>query len=131
MRCLRQAAPRLRVIQPIAKNTLCYLVVVEKSNLVQKSIIKEITIMIIAQIENQIRYVTNIDGETTDVLVPIELWRQLISSINSDNVSGLAWIDEQEPKAQILADLQESVRQAAVGQTFLVSELWDYSRRFD
>ncbi|MEH2233161.1 MAG: hypothetical protein V7K71_26600 [Nostoc sp.] len=89
--------------------------------------------MIIAQIESQIRYVTNVDGETTDVLVPIELWQQLISlsSINSDNASGLAWIDEQEPKAQILADLQESVRQAALGQTFPVSELWDYSKRFD
>ena len=81
--------------------------------------------MIIPQIENQIRYVTNIEGQTTDVLVPIELWQQLISSINSDNVSGLAWIDEQEPKAQILADLQESVQQAAAGETFPVSELWD------
>lgn len=84
--------------------------------------------MIITQIESQIRYVTNLDGETTDVLVPVE-WQQLISSINSDNVSGLAIIDEQEPKAQILADLQESVRQAAVGQTFPFSELWDYSKR--
>lgn len=81
--------------------------------------------MIMAQIKSQICYVTNVDGETTDVLVPIELWQQLISSINSDNASGLAWIDEQEPKAQILADLQESVRQAAVGQTFPVSKLWD------
>jgi inorganic pyrophosphatase len=79
--------------------------------------------MIIPQ--NQIRYVTNVDGETTDVLVPLELWQQLISSINSDNVSGLAWIDEHEPKAEILADLQESLRQATVGQTFPVSELWD------
>lgn len=60
--------------------------------------------MIIAQIKSQIRYVTNADGETTDVLVPVELWQQLMSSINSDNASGLAWIDEQEPKAQILAD---------------------------
>lgn len=109
VRCLRQAASRLRVAQPIAKNTRCCLVVVEKSNLVQKSMTGEITIMIIAQIESQIRYVTNTEGETTDVLVPIELWQQLISSRNSDNVSGLAWIDEQEPKAQILADLQESV----------------------
>jgi hypothetical protein len=107
------------------------LVVVEKSDLVQKSIKGEITIMIMAQIKSQIRYLTNVDGETTDVLVPIELWQQLISSINSDNVSGLAWIDEQEPKAQILADLQESVRQAAARQTFPVSELWDYSKRFD
>jgi len=85
-----------------------------------------------AQIENQIRYLTNAHGQTTDVLVPIKLWQQLISSINSDNASGLAWVDEHEPKAQILADLQESVRQAAAGrQTFPVSQLWDYSRRFD
>ncbi|BAZ52347.1 hypothetical protein NIES4103_50070 [Nostoc sp. NIES-4103] len=27
--------------------------------------------MIIAEIENQIRYVTNAEGETTDVLVPV------------------------------------------------------------
>ncbi|MBU7581416.1 MAG: hypothetical protein KAF91_00625 [Nostoc sp. TH1S01] len=81
--------------------------------------------MTIGQIDSQIRYVTNAEGKTTDVLVPIELWQQLISYINPDNVSGLALIDEQEPKAQILADLQESLRQAAAGQTFPVSELWD------
>ncbi len=119
VRCLRQAALRLRIAPGITKNTRCCLVIVEKS------LTGEITIMIIAQIESQIRYVTNADGETTDVLIPVELWQQLISSINSDNTSGLAWIDEQEPKAQILADLQESVRQAAAGQTFPVSELWD------
>jgi hypothetical protein len=78
-----------------------------------------------AEIENHIRYVTNADGETTEVLVPIELWQQLVSSVNSDEVSGLAWIDEQEPKAQILADLQESVRQAAAEETFPISEFWD------
>jgi hypothetical protein len=43
--------------------------------------------------------------------------------INSDNASGLACIDEKERKAQILAYLQESVRQVAAEQTFLVSEL--------
>jgi hypothetical protein len=89
VRCLRQAAPRLRVAQAIAKNTRCCLVVVEKSNLVQKCIKGEITIMIMAQIKSQMRYVTNVNGETTDVLFPIELWQQLISSINSDNASGL------------------------------------------
>ncbi|VXD18118.1 conserved hypothetical protein [Planktothrix serta PCC 8927] len=55
--------------------------------------------MAIAQIEHLIRYVTNADGETTDVLVPIELWQQLMNTIYSAPVSGLAWIDEQEPKA--------------------------------
>ena len=81
--------------------------------------------MMIAQIENLIRYVTNSEGKATDVLVPLELWQQLIHSLSIDNISGLAWIDEQEPKEQILADLQESVRLAAAGQTFPVSQLWE------
>lgn len=78
--------------------------------------------MPIAQTENLIRYVINADGKTTDVIVPVELWQQLINSVDTD--SGLAWVDEQEPKAQILADLQESLRQAATEQTFPVSQLW-------
>jgi len=92
---------------------------------VSKNINRINKLMINTHIENQVRYVTNVDGKTTDVLVPLELWQQLINSINSDHVSGLAWIDEQEPKAQILADLQESIAQVAAGQTFPVSELWD------
>jgi hypothetical protein len=81
--------------------------------------------MPIAQIETLIRYVTDSEGKTTDVLVPLELWQQLIHFLNTDNISGLDWIDEQEPKEQILADLQESVRLAAVGQAFPVSQLWE------
>ena len=80
--------------------------------------------MTIAQIENLIRYVTNAESKATDVLVPLELWQQLIHSLNTDNIIGLALIDEQEPKEQILADLQESIRLAASGQTFPVSQLW-------
>jgi hypothetical protein len=81
--------------------------------------------MMIAQIEKLICYVTNSEGKTTDVLVPLELWQQLIHSLNTDNISELAWIDEQEPKEQILADLQESIRLASSGQTFPVSQLWE------
>jgi hypothetical protein len=77
------------------------------------------------KIKTQVRYVTNLEGKTTDVIIPVELWQQLISSINSDNVSGLAWIDEQEPKSQILADLQESVREGKSGNTFPISQLWE------
>jgi hypothetical protein len=36
--------------------------------------------MPIAQIENLIRYVTNSEVKATDVLVPLELWKQLIHS---------------------------------------------------
>jgi hypothetical protein len=74
---------------------------------------------------NLVCHITNADGETTDVIVPIELWQQLVSSVNSDSDSGLAWIDEYQPKSQILADLQEAIQQAALGQTFPISELWD------
>ncbi|MFM6465512.1 MAG: hypothetical protein ACKPGC_24690 [Planktothrix sp.] len=81
--------------------------------------------MAITEIEHLIRSVNNADGETTDVLVPVELWQQLMNTINSDPVSGLAWIDEQEPKAQILADLEESMRLATTGETFPLSQLWE------
>ncbi len=54
--------------------------------------------MPIAQIENLIRYVTTSEGKATDVLVPIEIWQQLIHSLNTDNISELARIDKQESK---------------------------------
>ena len=81
--------------------------------------------MMIPKVENQVRYITNVDGKTTDVIIPLELWQQLINFINSDNISGLAWIDEQEPKSQIFADLQESLLEGKAGKTFPVSQLWD------
>ncbi|BBC26952.1 hypothetical protein [Pseudanabaena sp. ABRG5-3] len=81
--------------------------------------------MPIAKIEDLIRYVIDAEGKTTDVLVPLEIWQQIIYSLNTDNISGLALTDKQEPKEQILADLQESVRLATAGQTFSVSQLWE------
>lgn len=80
--------------------------------------------MTISQIKTCIRYITNTTGETTDVIVPVELWEQIMNSLK-DNASGLALIDEQEPKTQILADLRESLREAAAGKHFPISELWD------
>jgi hypothetical protein len=38
--------------------------------------------------------------------------------------SGLSPIDENEPKAKILADLQESIRAAKTGKTHPISKLW-------
>jgi hypothetical protein len=84
--------------------------------------------MPIANIENLIRYVTNAEGaegKATDVLVPLELWQQILHSLKIDNISGLAWIDEQESKDQILADLKESLKLASTGQTFPVAQLWE------
>jgi hypothetical protein len=75
-------------------------------------------------LENRVRYVTNAAGETTDVLVPLDLWQQLLNTLQDPN-SGLAWADENEPNAQILADLQASIKQATTGQTYPISQLWD------
>jgi len=35
--------------------------------------------------DNRIRYVTNIEGKTIDVIVPVELWQQIVNSINIDS----------------------------------------------
>ena len=82
-------------------------------------------LMAIAQSLNFIRYVTNSEGKTTDVLVPMEVWQQIIHAINTDESSGLAWIDEQEPNTQVLADLQESLELGAKAETFPISQLWE------
>ncbi len=80
--------------------------------------------MMIAQIQASIKYVTNATGEKTDVLVPVRIWDELIESLQSI-ASDLDRVDEEEPKANILEDLQESIRLASAGQTFPISELWD------
>jgi hypothetical protein len=50
---------------------------------------KRMIIMAIATpnslIDNRIRYVTNIEGKTIDVIIPVELWQQIINSINIDS----------------------------------------------
>ncbi|NJL43671.1 MAG: hypothetical protein HC935_11145 [Pseudanabaena sp. SU_2_4] len=79
--------------------------------------------MTIAQIQASIEYVTNAAGEKINVLVPVGIWDKLIKSLQSI-ANDLDRVDEEEPKAQILDDLRESIRQAA-GQTFPISELWD------
>ena len=80
--------------------------------------------MNLSQLEAQVKYVNNAQGETTEVIVPVALWQMLMDRL-SPAISGLDPIDENEPKEQILADLQESLRAAAVGNHCPVSELWD------
>jgi len=80
--------------------------------------------MVNSPLGKSVRYVTNTAGETTDVLVPLELWQQLINALQ-DPASGLAWIDEHEPNTQILADLQESLKQANAGKTLPVAQIWN------
>ncbi|AFZ15651.1 hypothetical protein Cri9333_4888 (plasmid) [Crinalium epipsammum PCC 9333] len=80
--------------------------------------------MKLSQIQKQIKYVTNAAGEKTEVLIPVEIW-ETIKELLQPIESGLDPIDSNEPKAQILADLQESIRQGRTGQTYPVSALWD------
>ena len=80
--------------------------------------------MVNSPLENRVQYVTNAAGETTAVLVSLDLWQQLLNTLQ-DPISGLAWVDEHEPNAQILADLQASLKQAAAEHTYPVSQLWD------
>lgn len=80
--------------------------------------------MNLSQIQNRIKYVTNAAGEKTEAIVPVEIWETLINLLQAIE-SGLDPIDENEPKAAILADLLESIQQARIGQTYPISELWN------
>jgi hypothetical protein len=85
--------------------------------------------MNITQIQTIVKYITNAQGEKTEVIIPIELWNSLLQTIDPSEiyptVSGLSPIDEDEPKEQILADLQASIRAARAGETYPISQLWD------
>lgn len=80
--------------------------------------------MTIADLSKLVQYVTNTNGETTGVLVPLEVWENLLQSWQN-LADQLEQIDEAEPKEKILEDLKDSLRQTKAGQTFPISELWD------
>jgi len=80
--------------------------------------------MNLSQIQTYIKYITDASGEKIEAIIPIEIWQILIERLQHLE-SGLDTVDENEPKAQILADLQESIRQSRVQQTYPLSELWD------
>jgi hypothetical protein len=86
--------------------------------------------MNISQIEN-IKYITNDRGDKIEAVIPIELWYQLLAKISPAELSernrdesGLDPLDEYEPKSQILADLQASIRAVKAGDVYPVSQLW-------
>ncbi|MEQ8994967.1 MAG: hypothetical protein RID53_00495 [Coleofasciculus sp. B1-GNL1-01] len=80
--------------------------------------------MTIAEVRELVQYVTNVHGETTGVLVPLNVWEELLKSLQAF-ADELEQIDEAEPNEQILADLKDSLRYVKAGQTFPISELWD------
>jgi hypothetical protein len=87
--------------------------------------------MNISQIAN-IKYITNDLGDKIEAVIPIELWYELLTKIPPAELSeqdraesGLDPIDEHEPKSQILADLQASIRAVKAGDVYPVSQLWN------
>jgi hypothetical protein len=85
--------------------------------------------MDIPALQNLVRYISNSQGEKTEVIIPIELWVSLVNALPPIEIhthsSGLDPIDGNEPKAQIIADLQESIRAVSRGETYPISHLWD------
>jgi hypothetical protein len=85
--------------------------------------------MKISELQALIKYISNAQGETTEVIIPIEVWNSLLQKITSiepySTLSGLSPVDENEPNTQILADLQESIRAAKAGETYPISQLWE------
>ncbi|MEB3826369.1 hypothetical protein [Phormidium sp. CCY1219] len=85
--------------------------------------------MNISELQNLVKYISNAQGEKTAVIIPIEVWNSLLQKITSvelySTLSGLSSVDENEPKTQILADLQESIRAARAGETYPISQLWE------
>jgi hypothetical protein len=82
-----------------------------------------------SQIDN-IKYITNDRGDKIEAVVPIDLWYELLEKIPLNELtkqteSGLDPLDEHEPKSQILADLQASIRSAKAGDVYPVAQLWN------
>ena len=79
--------------------------------------------MRLVEFKKLVKYVSSADGEPSAVLVPSEIWSEILMTLGNIE-SGLHPIDENEPNAQILSDLEEAVRSTKAGETFSVSELW-------
>ena len=73
--------------------------------------------MNIKRIKDNIRYLTNEEGEKTDVLIPVELWEMIVVQLtNKEEIE-----DSQE---EILNDLKQSLLDGKKGKTFPLEELW-------
>lgn len=80
--------------------------------------------MTVEQLQSLVKYVTNAQGQNTEVLVPIEIWESLLISFQALDSESDFDIDS-DSNEQILFDLKDSLHQAQVGQTFPLANLWD------
>jgi len=69
-------------------------------------------------IKQQVRYLTNQQGQTTDVLIPLETWEKIMQLLTAEH-------DVIDSKAELIADLKQSLLEAKQGKTFPLGELWE------
>ena len=70
-------------------------------------------------LKNKIRYLTNEQGKKTDVLIPFTIWQDIVENLELEND-----LDD-DSKAQIIADLKQSLIDVAEGNTLPIEELWE------
>ena len=72
--------------------------------------------MNIYQLEQEIRYVFNQKGEKTDVLIPLEIWENIVNNF---------FLETEDNQEAILADLKQSLLDGKNRKTFPIEELWE------
>jgi hypothetical protein len=70
--------------------------------------------MTVAEAQALIKYVTNAEGQTTDVLVPLSVWEALVES---------STVEDPDPDA-IAASIERGLLDLKAGRTKPVAELW-------
>ncbi len=73
--------------------------------------------MNINNINQKVRYLTNESGEKTDVLVPLEMWQNILNFLPKNEI--------EDSKELILNDLKQSLLDGKEGKTFPIEELWE------
>lgn len=74
-------------------------------------------------LETEVRYLTNADGQRTDVLLGIDLWHKIVQAIVDQ--SGLDSTDELEDNQSILKDLRSAFLEVKEGKTYSIDDIWD------
>lgn len=76
--------------------------------------------MNIESIKSQVRYLTNQQGKTTDVLIPLDTWETILQALTLETD-----LDTIDSKTQLIADFKQSLIDAQQGKTFPLEELWE------
>jgi len=74
--------------------------------------------MKLEHIKQQLRYLTNQEGKTTDVLIPLETWETILQALNTES-------EPIDSKTELIADLKQSLMDAKQGKTYPLEELWE------